>query len=784
MKEWIGVDPSPSAIRWQGREAGNDRIRGDVVYRLCGCPKNEEYFSADSWGDPLASKAHCFESFDDNGEIDKTGNYKFVQPGSAEWMRGYFAGGSCAAPTVDPQSTLTLAVPNTTDVRIQDTYLASLPGGYRKTYLLWRPVAIVLHWLDQMDEAARANYEGKRVFVLDLDGGYPELSELRIKRHNEKRDWIVPARRPPRRVEELIEGAFDEELLDATFGSMPEYRQLMTGICAARMQELLESRETTGNVWIRRKGAWLNKKIRIPTELSRDAWKKLNPLFGGVKLNAEDVLILNGWAARRFSRQFSEVFSRFGCELEIAEANAVCAGACLFSQRIDLGLPTYYDAIPDYRYFDSIKMDWVRLFNSGEDVEPGTQLKSASFDNLVMKKNYDEVSLYVQNADERTPVRYARKLKVTLARLASEDIPLSMRASVQIARGSADLHFEMRDERQTPIFIVDKQPSRSIDFKYSTDRGGVISGEWEPEHRGYPEPQPVLGRIYDSEHNARMVESWLKDEFSATTQRLVSEYRSANGFSGNDKLITSRVGYHAKPPQPTRGLLGSRRLPNMPRIDQLSAAVAAKCHEIDPDYEKWENYCHTFATDEYKNSVRAKLAKAHITQTSWNFCYAPGYVLGDQDKDVELLLNYIVNQSADSQLTPKLWWSVFRMLCWHPESKLTNVTLIEEALRKLVDEDVFTAVANPKFSGNNKKFFSLAILYMLRAREGGWELPDDIRSGLLKLFRTGVLSDAPTPQSMLGSYQIEGGLSQYVIRFIEGMETMQDRELGAKLGGE
>jgi hypothetical protein len=32
----------------------------------------------------------------------------------------------------------------------------------------------------------------------------------------------------------------------------------------------------------------------------------------------------------------------------------------------------------------------------------------------------------------------------------------------------------------------------------------------QPAHRGYPEPQPVLGRIYDSAENVQMAEDWLE----------------------------------------------------------------------------------------------------------------------------------------------------------------------------------------------------------------------------------------------------------------------------------
>jgi hypothetical protein len=792
MKSWIGLDPSPAAVRWNAIQAEDERTTGDVAFRLRGCPRTGDYLSGDNWSDPLALKSHCFETFEDG--VDKTGDYRFIEPNSTDWMRGYFAEGSKTRPPIDPQSVLTLAIPNATNSQIQDAYLANLPVGYRKTYLLWRPIAIVLSWLNRMSDEVRDGYEGRRVFVLDFDGGYPELSEIVLKRHRRMSEWIVPSRRPPRQVEELQDGTFDDAILAAAFGERKEYRQLMTGLCASRMQELLESREVRGDVWIRRDGAWSHPTIDIPTKIDGAILKPLNNLFRGVgHIEADDVLLLNGWAARRFQRQFVTVFEKFGCELEVVAADAVADGASLFSQRIDLGLPTYYDIVPDYRLFDSIAMRWMPLFANGEDedVEPGARLQARTFDNLVMKKFSDEVSIYVQNANEKTSRRYARKLKVMLSRLAREDVPLSLTASVQVACGSARLKFSMRDERQDPIFIVDKKPSRALEFRYSVERGAQVSGVWEPAHRGYPEPQPVLGRIYDSAENVQMAEDWLEawKRGVGDLSRVPSfvAYKRRYHATMAEPLLLVRCGYSAGDSEPTRGLLGTKRLPNMPQIDELAARLAS-VRPAGADYWKWQNWCHSFAADDYKKEIRERLAAANVHLT-YNHAYAPGYVLGDEPGDLALLLTCILNSCLSGKVVPMLWWSVFRMLCWHPECRVADLELAEAALWKLVREDVHTSV-NP----NDQKFFALAVLYLLRVREPvagavPGQMPRDYSPELLQalkgLFvRGGALAATPTPKTMMGDYQPDGTLADYVVRFIDRKETIRDRELGARLGGE
>ena len=787
MKSWMGLDPSPAAVRWQARRAEDETLSRGVSYRLCGCPKSADYLSGETWGDPLALKEHCFASL---GEaLDKTGDYRFIEPNATDWMKGYFSGNSTACPPVDPQSVLTLAIPNATETRLQDAYLANLPLGYRKTYLLWRPVAIALSWLARKGDEEREAYEGRRVFVLDLDGGAPELAELKMRRHGRLRDWIVPVRRPARCTADLECASFDAAVLEAAFRACPEHRQLMAGQSAARMQELLESRETQGDLWVRAKGAWRHPTLEIPRMLDQTVLKFLNPLFKGLHLEADDVLLVNGWAARRFRRQFYAAFERFGCELEIVEADSVAHGACLFSQRIDLGLPTYYDIVPDYRLFDSARtMDWMVLFkNAGAEVEPGTQIASERFDSLVMKKFDDEVAVYVQNRDDAHRC-FARRLTVSLARFAREDIPLSLTATVEIGRGAALLKFAMRDAGQEPVFLVDRKPSRTLEFRYTVERGGQISGVEEPEHRGFPNAQPVLGRLYDSDENVRMAEDWLQEWKNGMgnlgqVPRFVS-YKQRYGVAAKEDLVLVRCGYSTPgESEPTRGLLGTKRLPNMPQIDELVERLAA----VEPAgaaYWKWQNWCHSFASAAYKKRIRALLRTPRVGLT-WTQAYAPGYVLGDEPEDFGLLLACILQPHHDAQVVPKLWWSVFRMLCWHPECRVTDVDLAEKVLWKLVNADVHTAA-----NANDRKFFALAILYMLRVREAGeGETARDYSPGLLKalkgLFASGgALASVTTPKTMMGNYRPDGSFAEYVVRFIDRVETIKDRELGARLGGE
>ena len=218
----------------------------------------------------------------------------------------------------------------------------------------------------------------------------------------------------------------------------------------------------------------------------------------------------------------------------------------------------------------------------------------------------------------------------------------------------------------------------------------------------------------------------------------------------------------------------------MPEVDELARQLAEKSAVREMD-EKWQNYCHSAATESYKTSVRKKL-KAKIPQSSWNFCYAPGYVLGDKSGDFELLIGYLVVQQPSGFTTGKLWWSVFRMLCWHSEACVTNPTLLEKALWKAVKEDAMAT------SAPERKYVVLGILYSLRAREivneqgVHYDFPEMLKRSLIRLLMTGVLANEPFPKTMLPNFQMEGSMSEYVVRFIKKTDTLRDRELGAQMG--
>ena len=320
--------------------------------------------------------------------------------------------------------------------------------------------------------------------------------------------------------------------------------------------------------------------------------------------------------------------------------------------------------------------------------------------------------------------------------------------------------------------------------------------EFVPEHQGYVEPQPVLGRIYDSEDNLRMVEEYVSNPDGAAFSRLWAAY-SAKFHPKARNGIADRVGYRANPTEPTRGLFGTRYVFNA-RSDNATRAFAEKCARDTPyvtpaliagagallrDGMLQQNYCHCGALDDYKKLIRDLLTNGAEPQYNFSFYNAAGYVLGEDPQDIVILLNYICAKTHLQVERGKLWWSFFRMLCWHPECKLTTAIkpLLENALFILCNQDA------KKVVNDDIKYLPLAILYALRIRESGEELSDLLRQQLIGLLSIGLLSNVSFPQTMVPRVdpvsRPEGDtLSKYVLRFLKYEDTLADRELGASMG--
>ena len=809
MSTYTGFDMAPSALRWVVRDGtGGADAAGGPIYGIRGCPRHPDYDSVVSWSDAMAFRQGEFEEKFEGG-VEKTVRYELPEGHAADWLRSFFQSAD-GHPEVDVNGTIAVTVPDHASPEERDDVLAGLSATkYANVSLIWRPVAALLGWMDKQKNengVDLATLLNRRIFVLDLDAGRPELTELACVRHRKHRGWIVPSRRQPSPDTVSKDGAFERECYRAALDGVQEWEQLVGGQFYADLQSAIESGDDSFEAWVRKRGAWQPRNVAFATGLPKDILQTLNPILAGMcgTLGTNDILLVNGWVARKYGAQ---ILTRFRTKCDMVEAlpsNAVAKGAALFAERLAKGLPTYYDRLPEYSFWDGFKADWVSMFDGEQEVEPGREYRYPEAGSeprkLKIEKYADNVSFYVR---EPNSSEYARRIKTVFAEFLRSELELSLSAVISPEKGSARFVLEMCDARFKAIFISGKTTVREIVLRWSNSLNAnkSVTVEFVPEHQGYVEPQPVLGRIYDSEDNLRMVEEYVNNQNGADYDRLWRAYR--NSFHPKNG-IADRVGYYAHPREPTRGLFGTRYVFNA-RVDKATHAFALKCANDKPyvtpalmagagdllkDGMLQQNYCHCGALDDYKKLIRDLLTNGAEPQYNFSFYNAAGYVLGEDPQDIVILLNYICAKTHLQVERGKLWWSFFRMLCWHPECRLTAAIkpLLEKAISILCDEDADKVVHGGKWTYNDVKYLPLAILYSLRFRESGEDLSDALKGKLIAVLSTGLLSGISFPKTMVpkvdpASRPAGDTLSKYVLRFVMQEDTLADRELGAAMGG-
>lgn len=811
MSTYTGFDMAPSALRWIVRDGtGGVDAAGGPIYGIRGCPKHPDYDSAVSWSDAMAFRQGEFEEKFEGG-VEKTVHYELPEGHAADWLRSFFQSVD-GHPEVDVNGTIAVAVPDHASPDERDDVLAGLSATkYANVSLIWRPVAALLGWMDKQkneNDVDLATLLNRRIFVLDLDAGRPELTELTCVQHRRHREWIVPCRRQPSRDTVSKDGAFERECYRATLDGVQEWEQLVGGQFYADLQNAIESSDDSFEAWIRKRGAWQPRKVAFANELPKAILETINPIIAKMLsvLKDTDILLVNGWCVRRYGEQILTPFKAKCGYVASISADSVAKGAALFAERLAKGLPTYYDHLPEYSFWDGFKADWVSMFDGEQEVEPGREYRYPETGSeprkLKIEKYADNVSFYVR---EPNSSEYARRIKTDFAEFLRSELELSLSAVVSPEKGSARFMLEMCDARFKAIFVSGKTTVREIVLRWSNSLNAnkSVTVEFVPEHQGYVEPQPVLGRIYDSEDNLRMVEEYVKTPRGADFARLWATY-SAKFHPDARNGIADRVGYRANPTEPTRGLFGTRYVFNA-RADKATHAFALKCANDEPyvtpaliagagdllkDGMLQQNYCHCGALDDYKKLIRDLLTNGAEPQYNFSFYNAAGYVLGEDPQDIVILLNYICAKTNLKVERGKLWWSFFRMLCWHPECKLTPAMkpLLENALSILCNQDAKKVVNGGKWTINDTKYLPLAILYALRIRESGDDLSDTLKGKLIAVLSTGLLKDISFPKTMVpkvdpASRPAGDTLSKYVLRFVKQEDTLKDRELGAAMGG-
>ncbi len=825
----IGIDPGGRAFRWQ---AGQKAVQ--TAFAVLGCPPYKTPSGATdqdekiSWEDPKAFRPQVsVKQFDiadgDHPRAVSTADlitvedlWRAMVQNKDHWQNARSIVDAVKA-HCPPRSDyhLAFAIPNRLTEDAQDAFLRALGSSYRDTSLLWRPIAIMLHWLDQGDgkEVFRAGGSENAVWVLDLDSAGLECTRLTWRRHKIDEEWVAPVRTCATENERRG-GTRDTALATAwseIFHSIPEREQLRRCQTASDIQRALESAQTAFYVWVCSRNRWRRAPVEKPQALTR-TWQTVHRELGThLALQTPqtgDVMLVHGWLAC-FDRQGVEKMLRDrypGVMVRLQPVDAVAEGARFFAERRAAKLPTYYDTLPEYEIWTSEGPK--KLIDTNHEVEPGTPWRltdDAIRNAFCINRHRDVFSMLVRRIPCDDPeTDYARRLRVGLNKLLPNDLPLQIDATVEAAKGNA--RFTATTADGASLFVSDgKQGAKAVTLTYALDPDDHSQGKQtqpEPEHKGYLEAQPVIGRIYDDPANEEMlrllVRCWNKDHDAyKALGDAVRHYRLYNKAWKTLADVTldalDRWGWHVVPKQPTRGLFGTRSLPNRAISELANTLAALLCpkghipHGM-TERNKWSkrnNFLHGNASQAYKDHIRT-LLRGKNAFPSWAEAHASGFVLGDHRDDLGLLVDYCARvRFGNPKQSTMFCWSVFRMLCWHTEIVVTPAIIrvyLDALVAQLPHFDLHDQYDVPR------KNVLFSILFALRVREKNPEFLDDetepLCARLLQLTdHGGCLCGVRFPQTMVAHMAgAPGTFSDYVARFIRKKDTVADRELGSSIG--
>lgn len=744
-----------------------------------------------------------------------------------------------------------LAIPNLLHEDGQDALLSAFNAKrIFDSLLLWRPVAIALAWINANEQKSKQQLHGRKDLVIwDFESHCLEITNLGWK---DSEGYACPVRHYPRLSDYANTPPFNSYdyaiSIAAKLVAAESCHSLAAGPYAAAFQSNLETNLQAPVLYQDQRDPRRWRKASQRDNLIQSsfaAWKTRIANWACKHPNSH--LLVHGWPARFCT--FDEA------NIEVVSGDSVAVGCRIYAERLAKGLPTYFDSLPEYGIWAKYKQPdgrddfGFRTVVQNEVVPGNVEWKAelhgnaetkAILESFSIPAHKNALSLFVRNRmqfddDEAqksdNPTLYgpkgimvAKKLTLDLPANTREPIDLSMNISARPAAGH--IRIEIRERKGSPSANAPSDPNVSWFGDSGRANFSWKTAEQEPEHKGYLEAQEVVGRIMDPVQGpvartfgladykqlAWLAVKKLNGKLESThnemqlLQVLINDYGNPNPFNlkndSDEKLINHLLepwGYKAIPPQPTRGLFGSRITDDSEILgiaEEIGLIITSNPNIDDKNKWKYLNYMFVYAPHVFchtLNKLFTELPQCANVYT-WNQIIAAGRVI-ENTHDFEqfvrwsILAKFVVK---DSTYTQWYWWSFFRCLCYHDQTAQIPSCLVYQYLQALLDyEQSHNLVPANRFD-QRRKFAIHVVLFALRKRDPRFaDDPDFLnpKTGLGKklgdLIRHGSMKGEKYPPSMLAGMKdmIEPGddLSKFVWRFLNYEDTLKDREIGAGL---
>lgn len=789
----IGIDISGDSIRHQGLVAGKE-VSG-THFGVIGIPPrlakesfiwNRRKVVRSSKPSKALALAKAWRDFIDNERSAFTWQYESGDTGQA-LMVNMISDGLVQNIASCTSAKIIIAIDNHLSESRQETLLLSLAGaGIADVELLWRPIALTLSFLDNVDQERFK--EGDQLLVVDFECFKPEATVLELKKYE---DTLVPLRRTPKKDHRLglnydIYNIRRKMAADIAGEDSNIANQLCAGPFAHEFIAFTEN-QPHGDVWCRRNNEHF--KINLKDPSTRNIIKRYhNPdsirdimrtVYEKHDLQRIAAVLCHGWP-------FRIGYTKGAHEKEILlPSDSVSHGAALYADRLLAGLPTYLDTLPGlyvlsevkelgtYAFFHLVKPDVVLGGHLWQRQEPLTRFS--------VRHGIDKFTTILRRSDESE----CRQLITELPQKPGEDAPVLIRAEIRPAHGHAFVTIEGGEDYED-VFGGTRQVK--LNWKSMTEIESPIVFA--------PEVYPVRGRLFDDNdpEYLEVLNDFLNNN-EATPYHKV-KYR---GYTLQFWKLMEPWGM--KPPwhegrgrprdwteQPTRGMFGSMKLPSDQNlIQRLGQRITEKTWT--QDRVKFLNYMFIYAPNSYKQELRDKLKQNTPSfnentgygrkRPSWNWIIGPGRVFSTRE-DFELFLDFMISHAdvgypayPDPSFTQHYWWSFFRCLCYHTDTVNVPPEKIKDVLQM-----IHGFVNNTNLNNTVAKYCLCAILFSLRLRN---RFPDFLQPGdslcndLVDDIRN-IIPRVNYPSSMLATVDDPhgGGLKDFVLRFLLQTASKED----------
>ncbi len=787
----FGVEIVSGIIRTSGN--GDEKHTGRLDYGVVGLiPKHNESFVWDNpkalrdsgkgeflsitklWNDFLKDQ-NAVASWTDSDGIDHTElTPRFIAEAIKQLV-----------PLAESRKTI-IPIDNSMSEFHQETLLKSFRNvGFINVELLWRPICLAL---DHLNTRGTDQYnEGDKLLIVDLDSFKPEFTVLELKKHEEGE--LIPLRSLPAVGKKKKKFKYSARQLKNAFtkllckGDKSLYQQLDAGASTKIYQEFLETGSSHEEMWVRDELEY----SRFPLE--KDWIKQIRDIdvdgagFKDViakvraiqkKVTSIKQIIWNGFPARLQKKKF------LSADDILVNASAVSNGAADYGRRLEEGMPTYLDTLPGLDILSlnakTNAFDFFPAINAG--VVEGGKIERIpeTITQFSLEKGRPKFTVVLHDLAEDIYKKSVTKLSHIDQ---NKNIPLLLSAEMKPANGHAKVIIEGRKGFED---VFGRQRTIELDWKKMKEIPNPV--EEKSVYTG-PEYYPVRGRIADDPDSLR-----IGREFATGRYNVGSTFDYPCGRVGYLRIhepwgYKNPCGHIIEKEQ--RALFGALKEKD-PEIQKLAKAIGKIVNDTvrNPgDRHKYLNYMFRYAPEQFREELRI-LYKAKQPTLYVNSVYAVGRIFYKKE-DFEIFLDFFLKISKkvgypefpSDRFTPAYFWSFYRALCYYKNTSLVDRVKVDGVL-----DCICNYAAHCYQNGwpggrrsNIIKYLLFGILFSLRLREHNHDfltIDSPLYKCVVKVI-TKHTPQIPYPKAMMKE-QLPGKLNDYVLRFVNDVQTKKDRK--------